>query len=251
MTFKLPTSWRGKDGKKEYEDIMSGKYKKPETPITTPVNFNADIIKSDYIQIPNQNFATAIAETDFNLNYENAHKQVLKRGLNSHTPKEFMAFHNYIIDCYKNKKTIFDAAGNNLPDKIRDGLYTQLTSKCWTWLNGKFNISENKKTIEYIKGLDSNNNFITKTEDLEDCLMQDCYIDFTKLTKQGLALIKYQNKNFSRGENIHFYYPRNGQVARFDAVSGRADLVCGRGPSSADSSLGVRPCKAELAGEVK
>ena len=31
MTFKLPTSWRGKDGKKEYEDIMSGKYKKPET----------------------------------------------------------------------------------------------------------------------------------------------------------------------------------------------------------------------------
>ena len=204
------------------------------------INGISNIVKSDYIQIPNQNFVTAIAETDFGLNYECAHKQVLKRGLNSHTPKEFMIFHNYIIDCYKNKKTIFDSAGNNLPDEIRDELYTQLTSNCWTWLNGKFNISKDKKTIEYITGLDSQNNLLTKEEDLEDCLMKSCYIDFKKLTKQGLALIKHPNQNFVKGKSIYFYVPRNGVVARFVAGDGRTGLICGRGPFFTSFSLGVR-----------
>ena len=204
------------------------------------INGISNIVKSDYIQIPNQNFVTAIAETDFGLNYEGAHKQVLKRGLNLHTSKEFMIFHNYIIDCYKNKKTIFDSAGNNLPDKIRDELYTQLTSNCWTWLNGKFNISKDKKTIEYITGLDSQNNLLTKEEDLEDCLMKSCYIDFKKLTKQGLALIEHPNQNVVKGKSIYFYFPRNGMVARFDAGGGGANLECYWDPFLTNFSLGVR-----------
>ena len=110
----------------------------------------ANIVSSDYMQIPGQDFIIAIGETDFNLNYEGANKAVLKRGLAVPTTNQFMTFHNYILDCYKNNKPIFDSTGNNLSDKIKNDLYTQLTSKCWTWLNGKFNISDKKKTIDIL-----------------------------------------------------------------------------------------------------
>ena len=40
-------------------------------------------------------------------------------------------------------------------------------------------------------------------------------------------------------------------VARFNANSDRANLKWGGVPSFTVSSLGVRPCKAELAGELK
>ena len=201
----------------------------------------ANIVSSDYIQIPGQDFIIAIGETDFNLNYEGANKAVLKRGLAVPTTNQFMAFHNYIIDCYKNNKPIFDSAGNSLSKKVKDDLYNQLTSNCWSWLNGKFNLSNNKNKIELITGLDSKNNLITKEEPLEICLMQDCYVDFTKLNKNGIPHInsKHSNQNYVKGENIYYWAPVNGRVARVSADSDGANLGCSRNPSNTSSSLGV------------
>lgn len=199
---------------------------------------NANIVKSDYIQIPNQNYVIAIGEADFGLDYENTHKQVLKKGLYVPQINQFMSFHNHIIDCYKNKKEIFDAEGNSISKKTKDDLYKRLTSNCWAWLNGKLSISD-KNSIEYIIGLDSQDNFLTRKEDLEDCLMEDCYVDFTKLNSQGLPTIKYTRQGYIRGDNIYLWFPRNGAVASFFADSGRADLFCDRYPSYTDSSLGV------------
>jgi hypothetical protein len=117
-----------------------------------------------------------------------------------------------------------------------------LTSKCWTWLNGKFNISDKKKTIDIIKGLDSNDNLLTKEEKLEDCLMQNCYVDFTNLNKNGIPNLssKHSNQNYVKGENIYYWAPVNERVARVLAGSGWALLLCGGLPSCSGSSLGVR-----------
>jgi hypothetical protein len=174
-----------------------------------------NLVKSDYIQIPGQDFVIAIEETDFYLKYEEAHRAVLKRGLNLPTPLQFMIFHNYIIDAKKNNKPIFDANGDRVSDEIKKNLRLQLTYSIgpvklsYTWLNGKFNISNEKKSIEYITGLDSQGNFITKTEDLENCLRENAYIDFKKLTRQGLPSIdsRCSNQVFVRGENIYFVSP--------------------------------------------
>lgn len=241
MTFKLPSSLYGIDGKEAYEKIINQKEKpEAEIPIASSILSNANIVKSDYIQIPNQNFVMAIAETDFNLNYEEAHKAVLKKGLSIPEINQFMAFHNYIIDCYQNKKQIFDAGGNPISDKNKEDLYKQLTKKCWTWLNEK--LFFNKNTIEKIIGLDSKDNLLTKEEPLENYLMEDCYIDFTKLTKQGLASInsRYSKQNYVEGKNISFYRPGDDSVARFLALSVSATLNCNGGPSFWDSNLGVR-----------
>lgn len=244
MTIKLPKTWMGKDGKEEYERIVNSK--DIEKPIKQ-VSFNENIIKSDYIQIPNQNFAIAIAETDFNLNYVEANKSVLNRGLFVPCADEFMIFHNHILDCYKNKKPIFDAAGNPAPESTKKDLYSQLTSKCWIWLNGQFHLSGNKRTIEKIIGLDANNNLLTKEEPLEECLMEDCYIDFRGLNRQGLALnnSRYLGQKYVKGGNIFFYYPRNNSVAGFGADSGRAGLYCSGDPSYGSSGLGVRAVRRE------
>jgi len=256
MTLKIPSSIGGKDSKKAYEKIVNAI---PEQEITKldsstniePTSFNLDIVKSDYIQIPSQNFVVAIAETNKNLNYEQAHKTTIKQGLMIPTSTQFMTFHNYIIGAEKNNLIIFDASGNPINNKSRKELYNQLTSDCWTWLNEKFNISSNKNSIEYITGLNSKDELIIQTEDLENCLMENCYIDFSKLTKQGLANINaiHSKQEFSKSENIYFGHPRNGRVGGFVADSVSAYLICDRSPSNEYGNLGVRAVK--LAGGKK
>jgi len=221
-----------------------------------PIEFNLNLTKSDYVHIPKQEFVTAIAETDFNLNYEEVHKAVLKKGLAVPEISQFMTFHNYIIDCYKNKKQIFDAEGNPLSNKIKNDLYKQLTENCWTWLNGLFHISGDKKTIEKVIGLDSNDILLTKREDLENYLEENCYADFIKLNKQGIpnSNAKFFKQDFVEGKNIYFYQPADERVARFYADSVRAYLYCNRDSSGRGSSLGVRAVgtsKVLLAGEMK
>jgi len=248
MPTNIPTTLRGIDGKAAYERIINGIPKERETNLETKVNlepqqFNLDIVKSDYIQIPNQNYVIAIGETNFNLNYEEAHKKTLEQGLVIPKPIEFMNFHNHIIDSYKNKKTIFDAAGNPISENTKNDLYKKLTSNCWTWLNGEFKISENEKKIEYILGLDKNNNFIKLLEDLEPFLASNGYIDFTKLTKDGLGMLNHSIQSYEKGENIYFWSPINEGVAWFLAGSDRAYLSADSLPSCRYPGLGVRAAK--------
>ena len=210
MNLKIQTMFAGINCKEAYEKIMNEKEEKKSehSKIIEPVSFNADIVYSDYVQVPGlKRFVTAIAETDFNLNYEDANKAVLKKDLAVPRIEEFMIFHNHIIDCYKNKNPIFDAAGNPLSDKTKKDLYKQLTSNCWTWLNGEFNTK--RKTIKYITGLTPNNVLSTLEECLEDCIMENCYADFGKLNKQGLATTKHSKQDYVKGENIFFYYHKD------------------------------------------
>src|SRR3989344_7997593 len=112
------------------------------------------------------------------------------------------------------------------------------------WLDANFKV-ENKGV--YI--LTENE---SKKEKLEECLMSDKtpgidlkdWINGKNITSQGLP-----NKNISSG-SLYYYYPRsdNNSVARFDADSDGAYLNCCWYPSFTNSSLGVRSCKAGLAG---
>ena len=214
---------------KDYQE-----FPKTENPDVEPVSFKGNFIKSDYIQIPNQNFIIAIAETNKNLTYEQAHIKTLKQNLIIPDSNQFMIFHNYFHEAYKNNKPIFDAAGNAISNNTKQDLYNQLTSDCWTWLNGMFYISDKGNFLEKVIGINPKDKLITTKEKLENCLMQDCYIDFTKLTKQGLASTnsKYSNQNFEQGKNIKFWKPTNGGCLLYTSPSPR-DLSTSRMPSSA------------------
>jgi hypothetical protein len=246
---KFPTTFMGYDGKEEYRKIMNEKEGEKPTEEPEKIIFQgSDIVSSDYIQIPGKDFIIAIGETDFNLNYEEANKAVLKRGLEVPLISQFMNFHNYVIDCYKNNKPIFDSAGNPISDNTKNDLYNQLTSNCWSWLNGKFNLSGKKNMLEIIIGLDSKDNLLTRTEILEPFLNEDCYVDFNKINKNGIPDLtsKYSNQSFVKGENIYYWSPVNGRVARFNAYSDRAALKCNRYPSLRRSDRGVRTVKKVL-----
>ncbi len=241
---KLPKTFDGsneEEMRKVYERIMSEKNELPkQDPLPNPITIPSNITGSDYVQIPGEKFVIAIGETDKGLDYNRANLAVMKRNLYVPTIKEFMAFHNHIIDSYKNGKTIFDANGNLLSDATREDLYKQLTSDCWTWLNAKFDISRKKKSIEYVTGFDNNDNLVTKKEDLESCLTQDGWVDFSKLSTQGIPTSTSSTQSYNKGEKIYFWHPIDGRVARFGASSGGAGLNCIRYPSDANSDLGVR-----------
>jgi hypothetical protein len=81
------------------------------------------------------------------------------------------------------------------------------------------------------------------TEALDDCLMKDKKpgIDLQywlqNATPQGLP-----PKNIPNGD-LWYWHPRDGRVARFDAVSDGACLDCDGNPQYSGSGLGVRVAK--------
>src|SRR3989344_9155995 len=228
MTFKLPTSWRGKDGKKEYEDIMSGKYKKPET----QKSFEKKPDTNDFIYVPSINLYVAKERTHLGKNWKDCWTELQNQNYQMPKINEFREFLKHTKENYKE-------------------IYNEITEvkNPWRaeWLDANFKV-ENKGV--YI--LTENE---SKKEKLEECLMSDKtpgidlkdWINGKNITSQGLP-----NKNISSG-SLYYYYPRsdNNSVARFYADSVRAYLDCNWYPSFTNSSLGVRSCKAGLAGELK
>ena len=204
--------------------------------IINPQNF----VASDYVSVPSTNQDFAIGEINKGLNYENAHLTTLNQGLAIPTPFEFMHFHNYILDCKKNNKPIYDSAGRQLSNSIKDDLYRQLTSDCWTWLNGAFYIKDKLKSIETVIGLDARGKLLTKFTKLSPYLEENCLIDFLNLTSEGLPILKSSNQTYTKGENIYYWKPVDGKVAGFIANSGRAGLYCSGNPSDSYDDLGVR-----------
>src|SRR3989338_502695 len=239
MTFKLPTSWRGKDGKKEYEDIMSGKYKKPET----QKSFEKKPDTNDFIYVPSIKLYVAKEKTHFGKNWKDCWTELQNQNYQMLKINEFREFLKHLISFPNNQEY--------------KNIYNEITEvrNPWRaeWLDANFKVEKKrllKKNELYI--LTENE---SKKEKLEECLMSnktpgislEDWINGKNITSQGLP-----NKNISSG-SLYYYYPRsdNNSVAGFGAVSDRAGLDCYWYPSDTVSSLGVRPCKAELAGELK
>ena len=111
-------------------------------------NPKSNIIKSNYIKLgienieknfdENKGFDIAIARSEFSKNWEEQNISLLEKGLYMSNIKEFMTFHNSIMDAYKNNTQLFNAEGNEISSKVIKDLYNQLTRDEWTNLNAKF-----------------------------------------------------------------------------------------------------------------
>ena len=71
-------------------------------------------------------------------------------------------------------------------------------------------------------------------EPLEACIREDCYVNLFSANKQGLPTRKVSK------QEIYYWQPGNGTVARFLADSGRVDLYCYGDRRSSVAALGVR-----------
>ena len=187
---------------------------------------------NEFIYVPSINLYIAKERTHLNKNWKDCWTELQSQNYQMLKINEFREFLKYTKENHKD-------------------IYNEITevNSPWRgeWLDANFKV-ENKGV--YI--LTENE---SKKEKLEECLMSnktpgislEDWINGKNITSQGLP-----NKNISSG-SLYYYYPRsdNNSVAGFGAVSDRAGLDCYWYPSDTVSSLGVRPCKAELAGELK
>ena len=227
---KIPKYFMGKEiakeGKEAYERLMKGEDKPIQTPIANPIKDKPDL--NDFIYVPSINLYVAKQRTHLNKNWYDCHKELQKDNQRMLIIPEFIEFLKYL-----------KSQSNNQEYK---NIYNEITEvrAPWRaeWLDANF---KKKKDGLYI--LTENE---TKEEKLEDCLMQD------KLP--GISLDDYIMKNHTNqglptkkvsSGNLYYWKPKedNNSVAGFGANDDRAYLGCGRGPSDADSYLGVRVAK--------
>ncbi len=241
MAIEIPENFRGKPIKGAIDRVLAKQEVKtqPTTPINQPtsLDISANIDPEQYLQVPDTNYVIALEQSHHNMDYKDTHKAVLKQGLYVPTPDVFMKHFVNVVNAKNKGNPIFDARNHRISrDKI-DELYRKLTSNCWVWLNAKFV----GNTLEEVIGIDSTDNLQVKDCSIEPCLQENGYVDL-EFNKQGLATKKSGKQNYSQGQNIYFYYPRDKSVAGFDADSGRAYLYCNWIPDDRYDTLGVFAC---------
>jgi hypothetical protein len=253
MTLNIPASFKV-NGKEAYERIMNRKEetenleKKVNTPKTrlTPVNF----ISSDYIHfdVP-YSFDIAISE-DFGSckgkDWNEQNRELLSNGYHMSNIIESMTLFQNVIISHKNKTQILsDSAGNPISRKTTEELYKFLTSNYKTGsfynINALFeNINGNWRMKEAIDYDPQKDELIFRESFISIPLTEDCFVDFSNLTPEGLPKTKSSKQKYLQGENLYYLSPVDGRVVGFYADSVRAGLFCGRNPSLRDSDLGVR-----------
>ena len=217
---RIPTSWRGRDGKKDYEDVISGKYDKKSE--TKPFEKKPDT--NDFVYVPSINLYVAKEKIHLNKNWKDCWTELKNQNYQMLKINEFREFLKYTKENHKD-------------------IYNEITevNSPWRgeWLDANFKVEKNELYL-----LTENE---SKKEKLEDCLMKDKnpgidlndWINGKNISSQGLP-----NKKVSSG-SLYYWHPRsdNNSVARFGAYDGRTLLGCCRDPSYADSGLGVRAVK--------
>ena len=218
----------------------------------------------DYIQVPGVNgiHGNPVVISKFEVqgmnkkNYEDTHRAAfqLQKGLYIPTPAIFMPHFKNVVETYKNNQLLLNAEGNPIRREEHEEIYRHLTTNfkdvyntnqpgAWTWLNARFvpGKSPNSSDLETIIGINPDGDFETRKEPLLQCLSKDAYAEIV-FNSQGFPTQKSRKQEYKQGENLYYWKPVNGRVARFYADSDRVDLNCDRDPGNSNSALGVFLC---------
>ena len=261
MKYQIPKIIFGQEIKGAMERLQEGQDNQPTNPTQiTQINTN---IKNpqDYIQVPEviglHGGNVIISKFEIpdanNKNYEETHKFILQKGLYVPTPNIFMPHFANVCKAKKGETQLLDGNGKIIQNSELEDIYQHLTTNhisayetsrlgAWTWLNARFieGSGFNNLDLETIISIKSDGSFETKKTPLANCLGSDGYAKI-KFNTQGFSNENSENK-YIQGENIYFWKPVKDRVARFYAVSGRASLDCGGGPTGSNDSLGVFTC---------
>ena len=254
---KLPSSFRGYDGREEYkkhlEQTRSNKgdpQKKPDMPPTiTGVNL-AD--QQMYLILEGRKHGTyeypdILVSKKRSLqgkNWHELHTELQNAGDLMLTIRQYVDFLNLL-----HSGKAFDGAGRLASkqelDHILDDIVTARFPWQAEWLDAQFvkqgKIFNKSLYISYHR-IKNDGTFEKVTEPLEECLMSDKTpgIDLSdwlaRATSQGLP-----PPDTGDGDQ-YYWHPRDGTVAGFVASAGRASLSCNWLPRSSNSALGVFAC---------
>ena len=261
MTIKIPRDYMGEPIEGSMERILARTSPpilvQPLTQpfVPTPININNP---HDYIILPgaihgNYSYSdtlVAMERTHHGKNWNDTYVALINEGASMLSIRQFVDF----LSLLKSGKA-FDGNGSPIDklklDSILDEIYTVRSPWRAEWLDAKFSVTDKtlgmfggKTFINYNHKLINGQLVAQRNEELEECLMRDEKIDISdwlsNATPQGLP-----QKNCATG-SLYYWYPKNGKVARFRAVSDRADLSCDRYPSDSYWSLGVRAASPKI-----
>ena len=172
-------------------------------------------------------------------NWYQAHAELHGSGLYMLRIDEFVQFLNLL----RRSDVVYDLAGNRITKDESRSIYGEITEHRDPWrgewldvnfkvgpLTNKLRLNTNHRTDGKLVPLSS--------EELESCVMKDCYIDLLSSTNsQGLPTKE------SNSQVFWFEHPRsnNDSVTRFIALNSGARLNCYWSPESTNAALTVRP----------
>ncbi|MDD5649912.1 MAG: hypothetical protein PHF86_05745 [Candidatus Nanoarchaeia archaeon] len=204
-----------------------------------------------YVNIQGLNIS--MQQLFWNNNYFDTQKLVLSRNEKILKPAKFMKLYlPSVIKAYNDDLTLKDSKGNLLDKGELIELYKNLTHYCFVWLNQQYKDGRGFKglNVETIISYNKEDGFISEQEPLEECLWGERVLidlDPENFNHQGLPKLKAKSKiqKYSKGKNIHFSFPRQGAVAKYDGhfrfsnFYGESILDCSGSPGLNDEGLGA------------
>ena len=175
------------------------------------------------------------------------HKKVFVEGLKGMDARKVLSHLYNVNEAQNGRGVLYDANGNLIEGNRLEEYANRLNNECWAYVNGHFQLSENKEQ-EGFRGLDlltivnyhKGKPIFTKTP-LEPCLEFDCLADITpeSLNSQGFPTKRAPTKKYEAGKTAYFWYPRNGAVTRLVSYSNMTGFYCIKYPSKNYDLLGI------------
>ena len=206
----------------------------PEAPKQEPTTTQATLPNKDgFIYVPSINLYLS-EETHFKgKRWNQSHIETQKQGYTMPTISQFVEFLKYLRS---------DEGQSNVKNAriILNEIYEVRSPWRAEWLDALFEKQDDKMLIHYNHRINGTNLIAQNTEQLIDYLAETktpgISLDnwLANSNKHGLP-----KSNCKKG-NLYYWKPTNGNVARFDASSVRANFGCDWDPDDRDVSLGVR-----------
>jgi len=191
---------------------------------------------ADFIYVPSVDLYFAKERTLLDYNWYNTHRELQSKGLKMPTIPEFVEFLKYLRA---------DPTAENT--KVYKEIIEKRDPRRVEWLDAKFIEEDGALKIQY-HIFDDNRRLVPHKEDLEGCVMEDCYVSLD-FNNQGLPTKKSKSQEYKQGENIYFWHPRENKVAWFYANFDWTSLNCSRDPDISYSNLGVFTCAKNAGGK--
>lgn len=203
----------------------------PEYYIILPRKDSPDILVSE-------------TRTDQGLDWYKTHEVLNKEGYFMPTPRQFFDF----LDLLRSSKRLYDGTGKKLSTVesdeskaiILDDILTQRERWRAEHLDAYFFVYDETMFVAYNHRTIHGKLRAIRTEPLEECVMQNCYVNLTGINKQGLPTRKSNTQTHRQGKNIYFFPPYNNSVAGFRADSIKVDFYCNWNPLDSVGGLKVR-----------
>jgi len=235
---KLPDKIFGKNVKGQYQKFLERAKEKPKTEqpkITTNTSLDGINLK-DYILDERNGIYIAKTRAHPGSNWHQAHEKLHDEKARMLIPREFIDFLLLL-----KSGNVKDGLGNIISGSEATSIYKEITEvrDSWRaeWLDAYFKEANGIMQINYNHRIVNGSLQPMNTENLEQCLREDCKVDLSGFNRQGMPI--------RTGNDFNYWNPVDGRVAGFFADSDGAFLYCCWDPGSY-SWLGVRVARDKI-----